>query len=65
MWAKFEQKILNSVVVGPIKGFNFSDKQPGFSEIIELCYNFGIGFCITWIVLSNHKKNQSVKANFE
>ena len=25
-----------------VKNFDFSDKQPGFSEIIELCLNFGI-----------------------
>ena len=42
----------------------FSDKIPGFSDIIEFYANLGIGFCITELVLSNHKKNQSVKANF-
>ena len=26
---------------------NFSDQKPGFSEIIELCLNLGIGFCNT------------------
>ena len=24
-----------------------SDKKPGFLEIIDLCLNLGIGFCIT------------------
>ena len=35
--------------------FNFSDKKTGFLEIIEICLNLGIRFCITWLVL-NHKK---------
>ena len=35
--------------------FNFSG-EPGFSEIIKLCLNFGIEFCITWLVLPNYKK---------
>ena len=30
--------------------------QPGFSEIIELCLNLGLRFCITWLVLPNYKK---------
>ena len=37
--------------------FSFSDKKPGFLEIIEVCLNVGIGFCITWLVLPNYKKN--------
>ena len=44
--------------------FNFSDKLPGFSEIIELCLNLGIEFCLTWLVLPNYKKNDSIRANF-
>ena len=36
--------------------FNFSDKKPGFLEIIEVCLNLGIGFCITWLVLPTYKK---------
>ena len=36
--------------------FIFSDKYPGFSGIIELFLNFGIGFCITWLVLPNYIK---------
>ena len=27
-----------------------------FLEIIEVCLNLGIGFCITWLVLPNYKK---------
>ena len=30
-----------------VKVFNFSDKQPGFLEIIELCLYLGTDFCIT------------------
>ena len=39
-----------------VKVFNFSDKKSGFLEIIEVCLNLGIGFCITWLVLPNYKK---------
>ena len=39
-----------------VKVFNFSDKKLGFLEIIEVCLNLGIRFCITWLVLLNHKK---------
>ena len=49
------QKILNSVVVGARQIFNFSDKKPGFLEIIEIYLNLGIGFCITRLVLPNYK----------
>ena len=45
------------------KVYNFPDKKPGFLEIIEVCLNLGIGFCVTWLVLPNYKKNYSVKAN--
>ena len=37
--------------------FNFSDKKPGFLEMIQVCLNVGIGFCITWLLLPNYKKN--------
>ena len=57
MCAKFQQKILNSMVVGARQSFNFSVKKPGFLEIVEVCLNLGIGFCITWLVLPNYKKN--------
>ena len=49
--AKCQQKILNSMVV------NFSDRtKPGFLEIIEVCLNLGIRFCITWLVRPNYKE---------
>ena len=47
MCAKFQQKMLNSIVVGARQNFNFSEKQPGFSETKELCFNLSTGFCIT------------------
>ena len=40
--AKFQQNILTLCQLELVKNFDFSDKQPGFSEIIELCLNFGI-----------------------
>ena len=46
MCEKFQQKILNSMVVGA-EFFNFSDRKPGILEIIEVCFNLDIGFCIT------------------
>ena len=48
--AEFQQKILNSMVV------NFSDKKHGLLEIREVCLKLDIGFCISWLVLSNYKK---------
>ena len=42
----------------------FSDKIPGFSKTMELCFNFWMVFCITELVLSNYIKNQSIKNNF-
>ena len=54
MCAKFQQKILNSMLVGACQSFQFfRQKKPGFLEIIDLCLNLGIGFCITWLVLPN------------
>ena len=47
------------MVVGARQIFNFSDKKPGFLEIIEVCLNLGIRFCITWLVPLNYKKNSS------
>ena len=35
-----------------------------FSEIVKLCLNLGIEFCITWLVLPNYKKNHSIKSNW-
>ena len=43
------------------KVFNFSDKKPGFLEIIEVCLNLGVGFYITWLVLPNYKKTTAQK----
>ena len=34
---------------------NFPDKNPGISEIIEVCLNLGTGFCITWKKLVREK----------
>ena len=34
----------------------FQTKKPGFLEIIDLCLNLGIGFCITLLVLLKYKK---------
>ena len=45
------------MVVRAHQSFQFSDKKPGFLEIIEVCLNLGIRFCITWVVLLNYKKN--------
>ena len=56
MCAKFQQKILNSMVVGAHQSFHFSDKKPGFLEIIQVCLNLGIRFCITWLLLPNYKR---------
>ena len=52
------------MVVGACQRYNFSDKKPGFLEIIDLCLNVGIGFCTTWLVLPNREKNKSKNVNF-
>ena len=44
------------MAVEVLQVFNFSDKKSGLLEIIEVCLNLGIGFCITWLVLPKHKK---------
>ena len=36
-----------------VEVFNFSDKKLGFFEIIEVCLNLGIGFCLA---LPNYEK---------
>ena len=56
MCAKFQQKILNSMVVGAHQSFHFLDKKPGFLEIIQVCLNLGIRFCRTWLLLTNYKR---------
>ena len=52
MDAKFKQKYIK--LCGswiPSKCFDFLDKKPCFSEIKELCLNWGIWFWITWLVI--------------
>ena len=45
------------MVVGARRSFQiFRQKKPGFLEIIEVCLDLGIGFCITSLVLPNHKE---------
>ena len=44
------------MVVGAQSFQFFQTKKPGFLEIIDLCLNLGIGFCITWLVLPNFKE---------
>ena len=44
--AKFQQKIIKSMVVGARQKFKFF-RKPGFLEIIEVCLNLDIRFCIT------------------
>ena len=45
------------MVLGASQRCNFSDKKPGFLEIIDLCLNVSIGFWTTWLVLPNREKN--------
>ena len=44
------------MVVGARQSFQFFRQKPGFLEIIEVCLNLGIRFCITCLVLLNYKK---------
>ena len=39
-----------------VKVFTFSDKKPGFLEIIQVCFNLSIRFCITWLLLLNYER---------
>ena len=55
MWAKFQQKILKPVVVQACQIFQI------FRQITWFLRNnralpLGVGFCRTWLVLSNYKK---------
>ena len=61
MCAKFQQKILNSVVVGARQIFQFFRQKNlvSFLEMIDLCLELGIGFCITLLVLPNYKEISS------
>ena len=43
----------------------FQIKKPGFLEILDLCLNLGIGFCINWLVLSNYKEIIARKKQFQ
>ena len=52
---KFQQKILNSMLVGARQNFQFFRQKTGFLGIIEVYLNLGIGFCITWLVIPNYK----------
>ena len=44
------------MAVGDRQNLNFSEKQPGFSEIIQICLNLGLEFWIARLVLPNYKK---------
>ena len=60
MCVKFQQKILNLMVVGACQCFQFFRQKnlvsPGFSEMTDYYLNLGIGFCITWLVLPNYRE---------
>ena len=45
------------MAVGASQSYQFFRQKPGFLEIIEVCLNLGIRFCITWLVLLNYRKN--------
>ena len=47
------------MVVGAHQSFQFF-RQKTF-EIIDICLNLGIRFCITWLVLPDQKKLVSKK----
>ena len=47
MCAKFQQKKLNSMVVGVRQSFQFLRQKPVFLEIVDIYLNSGIGFGIT------------------
>ena len=45
------------MTVGARQSFKFfRQKKTSFLEIIDLCFNLGIGFCITCIVLPNFEE---------
>ena len=58
MCAKFQQKILNPMVVGARQSFQFFRQKTLFHENNKALSKFlyGMGFCITQVVLSNHNK---------
>ena len=47
------------MVAGAHQSFKFFRQKPGFLEIIEVCLNLCIKFCIIWLVLPNYKKNST------
>ena len=55
-YSKFQQKILNSMVVEARQSFQLFIKIPGFSKTIELYLDFLMGFRIMLLELSNHDK---------
>ena len=54
---KFSKKILNFMVVGARQSFQFFRQKASLLGVIEVCFNLGIRFCITWLALPNYKKN--------
>ena len=63
MCVKFQQKILNSVVVRAHQIFQFFRQITWFLRN-KLCLNLGIGSWITRLVLSNYKKESVRKRQF-
>ena len=53
---KFQQKILNCRIVGACQSFQIFRQNTWFLENNELCLNFCVAFCITWLALSNYIK---------
>ena len=47
MFAKFQQKIFNSIVVGASQSFTFSCKTPVFLKTMKFCLKFCMRFGIT------------------
>ena len=56
MCAKISAKKINIVVVGDCQSFQFFKQKAWFLEIIDICLNLNVRFCITWLVLPNYKK---------
>ena len=53
------------MVVGARQSFQFFRQKDCFLEIIEVCLELGIRFCITRLVLSNYKNKLPGKNNFK
>ena len=56
MCAKFQQKIMNTMIVGARQSFQFFRQKTCFFWNNRGLLNLGIEFCITWLVLPNYKK---------